>query len=112
MRNLHRIWSHASLSRARNPGDLRRLCCKLMYGLHVAWLNSAKLRRLDGLQARALRKITGIKHSFMSRVSNAEILQQAQRRPLSRVPLERQLLHFGRIIARLPDEDVLRQCLL
>ena len=81
---------------------------RLLYGLSSAWLNVAESRRLDGFHARWLRKVTGIKPSFMSRVSNAAVLKKAGQVELRRQLLKQQLLLYGRL-ARSPNEDVLRQ---
>ena len=81
-----------------------------MYGLQTAWFNTSSRRRLDGFQARCLRRICGILPSFMSRVSNATVLQQAGAAKASSTLLARQLALFGRI-ALLEDSSPLRQAL-
>ena len=65
---------------------------KLLYCLHTAWLNKAFFRRLDGFQARCMRKIRGIPHSYLSRVSNVEVLKQAAAKPYSEISTHEQLL--------------------
>ena len=82
---------------------------KLLYCLHVAWLNVGELRRLDAFQAKCLRKITGISHSYWSRISNHEVRKTAGCAALSNVLKERQLLLMGKI-ARKPAGDPLRSC--
>jgi hypothetical protein len=106
---LSKIWSHSVISRARKV-QIYEACVlsKLMYTLHAAWLSVAERRRLDAFQARCLRKIFGVKHSMISRVSNAAVLTQAQSRPLSSLLLERQLLLLGDLAIR-PDSDILRR---
>ena len=84
---------------------------KLLYSLHVAWLSTAARRRLDGFQARCLRKILGIQHSMISRVTNVEVLSRAGVRKASVMLLERQLRLFGRI-ALCSELQTLRDCLL
>ena len=81
---------------------------RLLYGLSSAWLNAAQLRRLNGFQARCLRRILGIPAAFVSRVSNQEVLQRSGQLQLSHQLLRQQLLALGRI-ARAPDNDVCRQ---
>ena len=54
-----------------------------MYGLAAAVTNKADQRRLDGFQAKCLRRILRIEHSFLSRVSNKDVLEQAGHQPLS-----------------------------
>ena len=51
---------------------------KLLYCLHTMWLNKAKLRKIDGFQAKCLRSILHIPPSYISRVSNATVLQRSQ----------------------------------
>ncbi len=74
---------------------------KLLYCLHTAWLTKAELTKLDGFHARCLRKVLSIPHSYLSHVSNADVLVAAGVPPLSAVLRERQLLLFG-AIARKP----------
>ena len=77
---------------------------KLLYGLESLWLRKSERQRVDALQARCLRRVMGIAHSFISRVSNMSVLQQAGRQPLTQELLRRQLLLFGRI-AMLDDDS-------
>ena len=49
----------------------------MTYGLQTAWLPVAARRRLDGFHAKCLRRICGIPPSFISRVSNADVLTRA-----------------------------------
>ncbi|CAE8630941.1 unnamed protein product [Polarella glacialis] len=65
-------------------------------------------RRLDAFQARCLRIFLGVKHSMISRISNADVLARAQCRFLSSVLLERQMLLMGDLASR-PDSDILRR---
>ena len=81
---------------------------KLLYGLSSAWLNKAEMRRLDGFYCRCLRAILRIPPSFVSRVSNATVLQQSSQPALGRQLRQQQLLLYGRV-ARAPDNDVLRK---
>ena len=81
---------------------------RLLYGLSSAWLNVAESRRLNGFHARCLRKVTGIKPSFISRVSNAAVLKKAGQAELRCQLLRQQLLMYGRL-ARASNDDVLRQ---
>ena len=65
---------------------------KVLYCLHTAWLNKSKLRRLDVFQAICLRKILRIPDSFISRVSNDEILSRAQNNAFSKMLQFRQMI--------------------
>ena len=68
-----------------------------MYGLQTAWFNQSARRRLDGFHARCLRQTLGILPSFLSRISNATVLQQAGATKASSTLLLRQLQLFGRL---------------
>ena len=82
---------------------------KLLYGLHTAWLAKAERRKLDGFQARCLRRILNIPPSYYSRVSNNSVLSTAGVRKLSDRLLEAQLLLFGKA-ARAPEGYPLHEC--
>ena len=70
---------------------------RLMYALQVAWLNKAERRKLDGFQNRCIRSLWGIKPSFVSRTSNAEVLKRTAQQPLSQHLEKQQLLYFGKV---------------
>ena len=80
-----------------------------MYGSHTAWLKKAELGNLDAFQARCLRMILGIPHSFYSRVPNTDVLSRAKTQKFSAVLLYKQLTLLHRI-ANLPSDDVMRTC--
>ena len=80
---------------------------KLLYCLHVTWLNASELRNLDAFRLRCLRKNAGIRHSYCSRVSNGEVLERVGGKYLSEMLHRQQLLYIA-TIAREPDESVLR----
>jgi hypothetical protein len=106
---LSRLWKHTRLSRARKLQILQSvITSRLLYSLSSAWLNVAELRRLNGFQCRCLRVVLGIKPSFISRVSNGSVLQQAGQVAYGRQLLRQQLLLFGRV-ARAPSTDPLRR---
>ena len=106
---LSRLWKHTALSRARKIQILQAvITSRLLYSLGSAWLNVAELRRLNGFQSRCLRQLLGIKPSFLSRVSNKTILEQAGQISYGRQLLRQQLLLFGRV-ARAPPTDPLRR---
>ena len=91
-RELSRVWKHSSMGRRRKLLLFNALVVsRLMYALQVAWLNKAKRRKLDGFQNRCLRSLWGIKPSFVSRTSNAEVLKTTAQQPLSQ-HLEKQQL--------------------
>ena len=73
---LQRVWSHANTQRKRNMQMINAcIISKLLYGLDVAWLRQNELSRFDEFQARSLRRIYGIQHSYFSRISNKQILK-------------------------------------
>ena len=80
-----------------------------MHGLAAGCLNAAQQRRLDGFQARCLRRILGVSPPYYSRISNKVVLERAQASPLSSKVLKRQLLYLGDL-ARRPAEDPVRKC--
>ncbi len=105
---LHRLWRNTSLTRPRKIAIFQSVVVsRLLYGLGSAWLNVAEVRRLNGFQCRCLRAILGIKPSYVSRVSNARVLEQAGQIQMSRQLLKQQLLLFGRI-ARAQEGDPTR----
>ena len=56
---LARLWKHTSLCRSRKAEIFQAVVAtKLLYGLSAAWLNVAERRRIDGFQARCVRKLT------------------------------------------------------
>ena len=104
-----RAWKHTSISIYRKLNVFGALVTtKVMYSLNSAWLNKSERRRLDGFQARCLRHILNIPHSYISRVSNKSVLQQAGATPYSAQLLRHQLLWFGKL-GRSSDTDVLRK---
>jgi len=103
-----RVWKHANISRPRKL-EIYRACIipKLMYGLETVWLRKAEQERLNAFHCRCLRKVLGIPHSYVSRVSNAEVLRQAGEQPILYTLLARQLRLYGRV-ARLPGDSLQR----
>ena len=105
---LSRLWNHASLQRDRKIRIYHAVVISgLLYGLSTAWLNVAELRRLNGFHCRCLRRILNIKASYVSRVSNASVLEQAGENPLASQLLQQQLLLYGWLV-RAPENDPLR----
>jgi len=104
-----RLWNHASLRKERKILMYKAVVVsRLLYGLNTAWLNVAEQRRLNGFHCRCLRKIVGIPSAYISRVSNARVLKEAQEAPLERQLSRQQLLLYGRLI-RAPSADPLRK---
>ena len=62
---LAKVWSHLALTWRRKLRIFASLVeSKLVHALATMCLNTADLRRLDGLQNRCVRKFIGIKPSF------------------------------------------------
>ena len=106
---LARVWKHANITRKRKL-EVYHACVlpKLLHGLETLWLRKHERHRLDGFQARCLRKIFGIAHSYISLVANSEVLDIAGEIQLSKTLLQRQLLLHGKI-ARMPHEALQRK---
>ena len=107
---LAKVWRHSTL-RTQQKIRIFQACVvsKLLYCLHTMWLNKAELRKIDGFQARCLRSILRIPPPYISRISNATVLQRGRCKCLSAILKFRQLLLF-QSIAVLPD-DVRRRCI-
>lgn len=103
------LWTHAGVKK-KVKYNIFVVCIisKLLYGLQTSWLTKVQRTKLDGFQARCVRKICGIQHSYWSRITNAEVLSYVGAPKLSYLLLEQQLLVFGKIPRRPPD-DVLRK---
>jgi hypothetical protein len=105
---LAQLWKHTSLPVHRKIQIFQSVVTsKLLYGLSSAWWNVSDQRRLDGFQAKCLRRIVRIKPAFVSRISNEEVRNMAGQRSYSLQLLQQQLLQYGKV-ARAPDSDLLR----
>lgn len=97
--SLCKVWSHASLTQPRKVEIFKALIeSRLLYGLSSACFTKAERRRLDGFQAKCLRQVVGVKTAYLSRVSNASVLERAQSLPASELLVRAQLLQLGKII--------------
>ena len=101
------MWRHASITKKRRIA-IYKACVfqKLLYCLDTSWLTAAAGRKLDGFHARCLRKICKVEHSYVSRLSYAEVLAEAGEQPLTATLRYRQLKIFGRITL-MPDEALM-----
>ena len=79
------------------------IASKLMYCLGTVDLNAAEVRKLDAFHHRCLRRIDGVKPSYVSRVSNKTVRDTLRAKPLKQVLLKRQLLYFGPLARKPPD---------
>ena len=107
--SLQRCWSHANISRGRKI-ELYHACVvsKLSYGLDSMWLLKPELQRIDAFHVRCLRCICRIEPSYISRVSNASVLETAGQVPLSTILRHRQLALYEQIV-RMDDDNPLRR---
>ena len=103
------FWTHVVITK-KDKYKIYVACIisKLLYGLQTSWLTKTQRSKLDGFQAKCVRKICGVQHSYWSRISNTEVLSYVGAVQLSKLLLEQQLLVFGKIFRR-PPHDVLRQ---
>ena len=79
--------------------------------MKTLWLNVAAKWRVDGFQARCLRRILNIAPAYVSRVSNRSVLEAAGQAPYSAQLLKHQLTWFGKL-GRADDQDILRELTL
>ena len=108
-KSLSQCWSHANITRQRKL-QLYHACVvsKLLYGLESLWLLQRDLQRLDALHAQCLRRICNIGHSYLSRVSNAIVLQTAGETPLTKLFKDRQRSLYDKIVC-MPESSHLRR---
>ena len=108
LKDLQAVWRHANLTKRRKL-EIFNACVvsKLLYSLETLSFRAADWSRIDAFHAQSLRKITGIPHSMLSHISNAEVWRISAQRQLSKTLLCRQLLLFGKI-AGMPDESCMR----
>ena len=108
-KSLNQCWSHANITRQRKCQLYHAyVTSRLLYGLESLWLLQRDLHRLDAFHAQCLRKICHIPHSYVSRVSNADVLQTAGEVPMTRLFKSRQLSLYDRII-HMPEDSQLRR---
>ena len=95
---LQQLWSHASVPTKRKLGIyMACVVSKLLYSLESLWLLKADLSRLEAFHCRYLRRILHIPHSYISRISNATVLERADLPTLSSLLHERQKGLYRRI---------------
>lgn len=104
---LQKIWKHSSLGTNRKIAIYKALIeSKLLYSLACLCLSAAERRRLDGFQNRCLRSILGILPAYVSRISNADVLQRSKCRPATEMVLQRQMLLFGKALRAASDHPL------
>ena len=99
-KQLAKIWGHTSVG-WQQKYRVYESCVlgKLLYSLDSIWLLSADRNRLDVFHCRCLRRLLGIPHSYISRVTNADVLNRAHAEPLSQMLLDRQINLYDKIVA-------------
>ena len=103
---LSRVWSRSALGIDKQLRIFETcVLSRLTYCLHTAYLNKRECQRLDAFQAGCLRKILGIPHSYISRVTNQCVLEKPSVSKLSSTLLKRQLTFLGHVAKR-PDDPV------
>ena len=109
LKQLSKVWRHPRISVQRKVNIFEAcVVLKLLYCLHAAWLNMADRRKLDAFQAQSLRTITGTPRSYISRITNKNVLEQCKQPKLSHKLHLRQLTLMHKV-ALLPDNKVTRQ---
>ena len=76
---------------------------KLLYGLTSCCFTKRQLNRLNAFQNKCLRRIIGVKPSWLSRVSNESVLKRAEHVAFSKLLSTRQLVWFGKVLR--PDAN-------
>ena len=103
------MWKNSALSQSRKLHIFdAAVLSKLRYGVASSWVSKADLRRLDGFEASCLRKMLGIKPSFVSRISNARVRQIAGTAPFSATVRTLQFKLLGQVLTD-PCKQVLRE---
>ena len=106
-KTLRALWSHSSIGLPRKLHVFDAcVVSRLAYGLQSACLNKAARNRLDGFQARCLRQILRIPSSYISRITNATVVERAQALKVSSRILQQQMLYFGGVARRSSDDPV------
>ena len=90
------------------PRGQQRQLCEGVLQIECACLKSADNLRVNAFHCRCLRSISGIRHSVVLCITNAEMLRQGGGRPLARALTVRQLLLFGKAWF-LPDSSIVRR---
>ena len=78
-RKLLRLWNHSTMTKELKVHIFQAIvAAQVLYGLSSSWLTTAQVKRLNGFQARCLRRVLRIPASFVSRISNKSVLEQAK----------------------------------
>ena len=109
---LCKIWDHTALPVKKKLAIYHQcILTKLLYGLESAWLHKKQQKSLDAFHLRCLRRIAGISHSWISRVTNRYVLEKCGSIWLSQLLFRKQLLFYEKIV-RLPSPSPIRDLIL
>ena len=93
------VWKRSALTWKRKLAIFATLVeSKLLYSLACIAFTTAQKRQLDGFQNRCLRRIIGVKPAFVSRVSNAAVMDRCTHTPATDLLQRRQLQLLGRVL--------------
>ena len=104
---LSKLWCHANLTVHRKV-QIFNACVvsKVLYALESLWLLKSVRHRLDAFQCFCLRQIMRIPPSYVSRVSNASVLERSSQSPLSELFKQRQIRCYRQVMAASPSDFV------
>ena len=98
-RHLSKVWNHAGLACKRRLHFYQGLVESFfLYSLATSCYTAAQLRRIDGFQAKCIRRILGIPAPFLSRISNAEVVRRSGLALATRRLEHQQLILLGKVL--------------
>ena len=108
-KQLYQLWSHANISRHRKL-EIYESCIvsKILYSLESLWLLQTDRARIDAFHCQCVRRILRIPPSFVSRVSNVDVLVTAGQRTMS-ATLEARQKSLYQKIQGLPQSNFLKR---
>ena len=105
---LSNVWRRAALTWKRKRATYDAIVeTKLLYGLSSICLTAAQERQLNGFQNRCLRAVIGVTSSYISWVSNADVLNKAGHVAATQTLRNRQK-QLQEKVARCPEGHPLR----
>ena len=77
-KSLCKLWSHSGMTQKRELLNFNAyVTSKVLYCLALVWLLKADKSRMDAFQCYCVRRIISVAPSFISRVSNDDVLARA-----------------------------------
>ena len=96
---IYKVWRRSALTWRRKLAIFSSLIeSKLLYGLSTICFTAAQERQLNGFQNRCLRVIIGVKPSYISRVSNAEVMRKTGHTLATHLLKQRQMRLLNRVL--------------